>query len=242
MIIEPEIDPIGSAISNYYFKKDNTPIKVVSTAVEDEELPPDYFFRTYSEMPLLERIALKKCTGKVLDIGAGAGCHSIHLQNKNINVTALEVSKQCCEVMEKQGIVQVVNSDILSYTKANFDTILLLMNGIGIAQTIEGLEKLLFHLKQLLAKGGKILLDSSDLIYLFEEEDGTFLLDINADTYYGEIEYLLTYKNIVGRPFSWLFADHVILTDTAEKVGLKVKILEYGPHYDYLAELTPIEV
>lgn len=240
MIIESAFDPIGNAISNYHLNKDNTPINVSSTAVEDEQLPPEYFFRPYAEMPLLEKIALKHCKGSILDVGAGAGCHALHLQNNKFKVTALEVSSLCCDVMRDRGIVRVINSDILSYNKNKFDTILLLMNGIGIAKTISGLKELLLHLKELVSPGGKIILDSSDLMYLFEQEDGTILFDINAENYYGEIEYLLTYKDIAGQPFSWLFADNVILSDIANEIGFRVQVIEYGPHYDYLAELTLI--
>jgi SAM-dependent methyltransferase len=238
MVINPELDPLGLSISNYYYNKDNTPVKVFSKVVEDEELPPEYFFRSFSSMPKLERLALKKCSGKVLDVGSGAGCHSLYLQKNQYNVTALETSTFCCDVMSKQKIKKVINSDILSYKNEKFDTILLMMNGIGIAGTLDGLHTLLQHLKTLLNKSGKIILDSSDLIYLFEQEDGTFMLDINASHYYGEIDYLLKYKYITGNTFSWLFADHVILTDIAEQNGLKTSIIEYGPHYDYLAQLT----
>lgn len=238
MIIEKESDPIGNALLNYIRKKDNSTITVTSTVVEDEQLPPEYFFRKYDEMPLLEKMALKNCTGKILDIGAGAGCHSLYLQEKEHSVTALEVSTLCCDVMHERGIKKVVNSDILSFKMDTFDTLLLLMNGIGIAGTVSGLEKLLIHLKSLLNPGGKIILDSSDLMYLFQDEDGSILFDINSKHYYGEIEYQLKYRNIKGAAFSWLFADSVLLNEIAEKTGFKVRILEYGPHYDYLAELT----
>lgn len=237
MIVEPENDPIGQAISNYYYNKNNSPITVLSSIVEDEELPPDYFFRKFADMPKLERLALKNCEGTVLDIGAGAGCHSLYLQSKKINVTALEISELCCKVMNDLGVKKIENTDILSYNSKKFDTILLLMNGIGIAGTTKGLKTLLNHLKKLLTPNGKILLDSSDLIYLFEQEDGSFLLDINADNYYGEVDYQLNYHIIKGKSFSWLFADHVILNEIAEQCGYKSKIIEYGPHYDYLAEL-----
>jgi SAM-dependent methyltransferase len=189
-------------------------------------------------MPKLERLALKKCSGKILDVGAGAGCHSLYLQNNKFDVTALETSTLCCDVMSKQKIRKVINSDILSFNNEKYDTILLMMNGIGIAGTLSGLNTLLGHLKTLLNKSGRIILESSDLIYLFEQEDGTFMVDINASHYYGEIDYLLKYQNVTGKPFSWLFADHVILTDIAEQNGLKTSIIEYGPHYDYLAQLT----
>lgn len=235
---ETTTDPIGQAISNYFYSNDNTPIIVSSSVVDDEELPPEYFFRNYKNMPMLERLALKSCKGKILDVGAGAGSHTIWLQTKGFNVSALEISALCCKVMKNRGIKEVINSDILHYSDKHFDTILLLMNGIGIAGTPNGLIDLLNHLKKMLNQGGKILLDSSDLIYLYEQDDGSFMLNINAETYYGEIDYQLSYKHIIGKPFSWLFADHVFLSDIAESCGYKTKIIEYGPHYDYLAELT----
>jgi SAM-dependent methyltransferase len=240
MILLPESDPMGQAIYNYAFLKDNTPINVLSQVVEDEELPPDYFFRNFNEMPRLERIALKRCNGKILDIGAGAGCHSVYLQKSGKDVTALEVSKLCCDVLQKRGVKKIVNSDIVSYTGERFDTLLLLMNGIGIAKTITGLKELLSHLKNLLLPNGSIIVDSSDLIYLYQEENGTYLIDINAKNYYGEIEYQLKYKEIIGEAYSWLFADNVILFEIAEEMGYQTKIIDYGPHYDYLAEMTLI--
>jgi len=237
MIIEPESDPLGQAIYNYFFQKNNTTVQVKSTVVEDEELPPEYFFRKFNDMPRLERIALKRCSGTILDIGAGAGCHSIYLQKAGKDVTALDVSKLCCDVLSHRGIKKVINSDILSLSGQRFDTLLLLMNGIGIAENLNGLKRLLDHLKTLLNTGGTILLDSSDLIYLYQEEDGSVRININSAKYFGEIDYQIKYKNIVGKKFSWLFADNVILFDIAELAGFKSKIIEYGPHYDYLAEL-----
>ena len=236
MTLPPESDPMGQAIYNYSFCNDNTPINVLSQLVEDEELPPDYFFRSYREMPRLEKIALNNCKGKILDIGAGAGCHSVYLQKSGIDVTALEFSELCCKVLSKRGINKIINNDILSFSRERYNTLLLLMNGIGIAKNISGLKILLNHLKKLLLPGGNILFDSSDLIYLYQEENGTLLFDINAKNYYGEIEYQLKYKNIIGETYSWLFADNVILFEIAEELGDQTKLVEYGPHYDYLAE------
>ncbi|MBN1924993.1 MAG: SAM-dependent methyltransferase [Prolixibacteraceae bacterium] len=238
MLYKPEYDPLGFAIFNYYRNKDNTPVLVTSKIVEDEALPPDYFFREYADMPLLERIALKKCRGKILDIGAGAGCHSLFLQNKGYDITSLELSMMCCEVISGRGINKVVNRDIFDFDGDRFDTLLLLMNGVGIAGTLDGLKELLKQLKKLLNPGASILLDSSDLIYLHMNKSGELEFDINSSNYYGEIEYQLKYKEIIGEPFSWLFIDNVLLSEIAEECGFVTKVIEYGPHYDYLAELT----
>lgn len=230
-------DPTGQAISNFFHFHDNTPIVVKSSLIDDELLPPDYFFRGEAELPLLEKLALKHCSGTVLDVGAGAGCHSLLLQEKGIEVTALEISRLCCEVMKLRGIKNVVQADIFEYSGEQYDTILMLMNGVGLADSPDGLPKLIIKLKSLLKPNGKILLDSSDLIYLYEQPDGSVELNLNAGQYYGVVDYRLRYKQFIGKRFNWLFADQGLLADAAEMAGMKARIVEYGPHYDYLAEI-----
>ncbi len=239
MKILPQKDPIGHAVAAYYSANDLTSIHVISSSFDGDEMEPAYFFRSYSEMPQLEQVALKKVKGKVLDIGAGAGAHALFLQDKGFDVTALEMSELCCSVMQKRGLKKVIAEDVFSYENENqFDTILLLMNGIGIAGSPEGLKTLFQKLKTFLKPTGQIILDSSDLIYLYEQENGSFLLDINATTYYGQIDFLLKYKSIEGEQFEWLYADQVLLSDTASELGFNTEIIEYGDHYNYLAKLT----
>lgn len=229
-------DPFGQAIVEYYGKGKAPDIQVNSNYTENESIPVSYLFRDEKQMPLIEKVAFKKCKGKILDVGAAAGCHSIILQKKGFNVTALEKSELAVEVMRKKGIVKVINADIFDYTEKQFDTILLLMNGAGIGGTLSGLEKLLLHLKSLLLEGGQILIDSSDIKYLFEEEDGSLWVDLANDKYYGEMEYEVSYKKNNDK-FSWLFIDFDRLTKVANKVGLQCNRIAEGPHHDYLAQL-----
>lgn len=235
--MKQENDPMGEAVLSYYTNKDNTPIIVRSSDLDDDIIDTSYLFRKRSDMPKLEKEALKQCSGKVLDIGACSGCHSLILQDQGLDVTALDISQKCCDVMISRGIRNVVNSDIFEYKESGFDTILLLMNGIGIAQSPDGIVKLLSKLKLMLNRGGKILLDSSDLVYLYEEEDGSVVFDLNSDKYYGIIDYKMSYKNIVGESFDWIFADQVLLSDCANLVGMQVSIIQKGEHYDYLAQI-----
>ena len=187
-------------------------------------------------MPLIEQTALKKCNGKILDIGAAAGCHSIILQKKGFNVTAIEKSGKAVEVLKKRGIQKVICSDIYQLSECQFDTILLLMNGAGIGETIAGLEKLLVHVKTLLTEKGQILIDSTDIKYLFEEEDGSVWINLANDAYYGEMEYEVKYKKSVTK-FKWLFIDFDKLKKVAKKAGLNCVLIESGENHDYLAQL-----
>jgi len=231
-------DPIGRAVFDYHFNSINQPIVVHSEDFDDDVIDTAYLFRTYKQMPALEKKALTLCKGSVLDVGAGAGAHSVYLQEKGFEVTALENSALCCEVLKNRNIRNVIQESIFRFTATKFDTILLLMNGTGIAGTLSGLEVLLHHLKTLLKPEGQILIDSSDLIYLFEEEDGSALIDINAENYYGELVFQTEYKNWISEPFHWLYVDQTNLANAVEKNNLKLDKVFKGQHYDYLARIT----
>lgn len=229
-------DPFGQAIHDFNLKGKAADLVINSNYTEDEFIPTTYLFRSEKEMPKLEILALKQCRGKILDVGAAAGCHSIVLQNKGFNVTALEKSELAAEVMKNRGIQKIICNDIYSFSGKTYDTILLLMNGTGIGETIKGLKKLLLHLKHLLTETGQILVDSSDIKYLFEEEDGSLWMDLSNTNYYGEMEYKVTYKNTKSK-FKWLFVDPTTFENITNEVGLQFKIIAKGDHHDYLAQI-----
>ena len=118
-----------------------------------------------------------------------------------------------------------------------YDTILLLMNGIGVAGNLTNAPLFFAQLKKILKPGGQVLIDSSDLIYLYENEDGSVDIDLNDD-YYGEVEYSFEYKGIKSASFPWLYLGKDLLQDLAFTAGFKTEIVADGEHYDYLARLT----
>src|SRR5665647_1217330 len=237
-VLKKHHDPIGQAVWDYQNGITGESIVVKTDIAEDEVLSPSYFFRTYKEMPIQEQEALKRCSGKILDIGAGAGVHSLWLQNHGFDVDSLDISPLSCDTMLKRGIKNVILKDVYALKDRKYDTILLLMNGAGVAQTLPGLKLLLLHLKTLLNPGGKILADSSDLLYLFTDENGEAWVDIASDTYYGEMEYQLSYKTVRGKKFPWLFVDSDTLSEYAERSGFTVEDKVKGLHFDYLIELA----
>src|SRR5690606_19608682 len=124
------------------------------------------FFRDFQEMNSIEQKALELSKGKVLDIGAGAGSHSLYLQNeKKLEVLALDNSVKSIEVCELRGVKKVFCSDILDFPRQTFDTILLLMNGTGIFESLDRIDVYLEKLYSLLNENGQILIDSTDILY-----------------------------------------------------------------------------
>ena len=236
-VLKKHQDPIGNAVKDYMNGITDEAILVRTDIAEDEHLSPAYFLRDFEQMPKQEQEALKRVEGKILDIGAGAGAHSLWLQEHGFEVDAIDISPLLCEAMRKRGIKNVLLKDIYDLKEQKYDTILLLMNGAGVAQTLPGLERLLLHLNGLLNPGGKILADSSDLLYLFTDENGETWIDIASDTYYGEMQYQLSYKNIKGKTFPWLFVDPDTFISIAAHCGFKLVEKISGSHFDYMVEI-----
>lgn len=239
--ISPSRDPMGSAISDYYKNGRAAHLRVLSSMFEEDEMPIAHLFRSEQEMPQLEKRALTLVRGRVLDVGAGAGCHALALQEHGFEVKAIDVSLLSCDVMKARGIEDVECVNLFdTQLQSKFDTILLLMNGTGIAGKLSRLPLLLNRLKELMAEGAQILIDSSDLKYIYENEDGSMDIDLDGN-YYGEVDYQMVYKNVKGDSFDWLYVDPTLLTASCKQCGLKCEIIEEGEHYDYLARITAAE-
>ncbi len=230
------IDPFGIAIKEYWEGERNEVIIVHSDVAEDEIFKPGYLFRLFEKMPVLEQTALKQCCGKILDVGAAAGCHSLWLQEHGFNVISIDTSEYAVEVMKKRGVNNPVHSDFFEMKNQKFDTILMLMNGAGICGTVKRLKDMFQQANRLLNPGGQILMDSSNIFYMFEEEDGSLKLDLSKD-YYGEVNYCLEYCGVKGPNFKWLFVDFYRLSKNAAKTGLSCELIKEGEYFDYLARV-----
>ena len=273
-ILSADKDPMGAAILDFQKQGKAARLRVLSSMFEEDEMPVTHLFRSVPEMPVLEQKALQLAKGRVLDIGAGSGCHTLALQEKGFTVKAIDISPLSCEAMKLRGVkdaecINLFDPHLSSgnHSRENqknhsgenqenhsgenqenhfgknqeqfeggFDTILLLMNGTGIAGKIEHLPALFQRLKALLNPGGQILIDSSDLKYIYENEDGSFDINLNG-AYYGEVDYQMIYKDVKGDRFDWLYVDFPLLKSIAETCGLHGELVAEGEHYDYLARI-----
>ena len=235
--LSPNNDSMGAAIRDYQNNGKASRLRVLSSMFDEDEMPVAHLFRTFNQMPRLEQKALSMAKGRVLDIGAGAGCHALALQERGLEVKAIDISPLSCEVMKERGVKNAECVNLFNpQLKGKYDTLLLLMNGTGIAGKLNRLSMLLNRLKELLAEGGQILIDSSDLKYIYENEDGSMDIDLNAP-YYGEVDYQMQYKNVKGEPFDWLYTDPMLLASISKQCGLNCEIVEEGENYDFLARL-----
>ena len=230
-------DLMGRAIWDYYYQENSEDLQTETSISELDDLPVSYLLRNNKEMNALEKKALDLSFGKVLDVGSGAGSHSLYLQNeRKLEVTALDISPKSIEVCKARGVKNAICEDLLQFSEKDFDTILLLMNGTGIFQSLEHIDQYLQKLKSLVAENGQILIDSTDILYMYDQdEDGGVL--VPATGYYGELDYYLHYKGESELPMKWLYLDFDTLENAAIANGFKIQKIEQLED-SYLAQLT----
>lgn len=230
-------DLMGQAIWDYYQNGKAENLLTETSISEIDDLPVEYLFRDFEDMNLIEQKALELSKGKTLDIGSGAGSHSLYLQNeKGLEILALDISPKSVEVSKLRGVKNVLCSDILNFSGKTFDTVLLLMNGTGIFQSLDQIDLYLEKLYSLINQDGQILIDSTDILYMYDrDEDGGVM--VPADHYYGEVDYFMHYKLDTEKPIKWLYLDFETLSRAVENNGFKIeKILQEED--SYLARLT----
>lgn len=235
-------DLFGKAILDY--QTNNSPENLITeTSIsEADEMSVAYLFRSFSAMPKIEKKALELAKGKILDVGCGAGSHSLYLQDKNLEVFPIDISPNAIEACKLRGLEKAKVQDLMEIDSNNpenkFDTILLLMNGTGIFGKLKNIPSFMSKLKSILSPKGQILIDSSDIIYMFDEDDdGGKWIPTNND-YYGEVTFTISYKKEKEKPFDWLYLDYNTLQNAAIANGLKCELVLEGEHYDYLARIT----
>lgn len=226
-------DVLGQALWDYYKASGKEKLWIHNTYGRKEEMPVALYFRKAEEMPILELRALEECKGKVLDIGAGTGSHALMLQQKGMVVAAVDLSEKAVQVMRERGVAKATQVHIMQFSGELFDTLLLLMNGIGLTGTIEGLRKFLQHAKNLLNPGGQLLFDSSDVAYLYKGKIQP------GKNYYGEISFQYEYKKQKTDWFTWLYVDQKTLGKIASEEGWTLQVLFEDEQDQYLARLQP---
>lgn len=230
-------DPLGQAILDFAKHGKANDIVVASDLCEDDVIPVDYLFRTYSEMPKMEQVALAHCEGTILDVGSGSGIHAQYLKAQGKNVSCIDISPAATNYAQQLGL-NARQLNFFDLKNESYDTLLFMMNGIGIAGTLANLDKTLLHAKTLLNTGGQVLCDSTDIKYLYEDEDGGMWVDLNTE-YYGNFRFQMKYEGHETPWFDWLYVDAAALEQSALKCGFRFEIL-VEEESQFLTKLTMI--
>jgi SAM-dependent methyltransferase len=227
------MDVFGSALLDFHLNSVADTLWLHNSYGEPEEMPIDIFFRNEEEMPSIEHYALSRCYGSVLDVGAGVGSHTLLLQDLGIDVTAIDISADAVKIMQQRGVKKAIEQDIFSATE-RYDTLLFLMNGIGLTGSLPGFVDFLQKTKSLINTNGQLLFDTSDISYLYDD------LEKPSNKYFGEVSYQYEYKKQRGDWFNWLYLDQGTLAHIAHQNGWDLEVLFEDDNDQYLARLKLI--
>jgi SAM-dependent methyltransferase len=240
LIVDPAWAPLGAALHDFHHGDSDAVIVVSSDLWEDEPTPVSAYYRPFDlELPALEREALSRCRGRVLDLGAGAGRHALELQTAGLEIVALDPLADAVSIMRDRGVTDARCGDLGAVAGETFDTVLMLMHGLGVVGDLRGLGDLLEALPSLLEPGGRLLCDSADLTAVLRDESPPTLDELTeTDGYIGEVEFTLRYRSMEGAPYSWIFVDPEALGIIARAAGFDLRVVAEDERHAYLAELT----
>ena len=238
MIKAEAMKPLGRAFMDYVAGDKEATLTLYREDGESGPLPVAEFFREADANPL-EKVALDNCRGRILDIGAGVGIHSLYLQNKGHSVCGLDILPKACEVMRDRGIGEVFCGSNYEYKGEPFDTLLLMGRSIGNVETLAGLDDFLADVRRLAKPNGRIILNSADV----RITDNPQHLDYHkfvrhAGRYIGEMRIYLEYKGVKGPMFGLLHVDPATMEEYARKNSWTFEVLYRTEDGNYLAGLT----
>lgn len=232
-LLPPDRDPLGAMLTDYLAGSKEAFVTVESSTLDMSKMPGATMFRVLEEMSDMEKEGLSLCGGRVLDVGAGSGCHSLVLQDRGVDVTAMDISPGCVAVMEARGVTNVCHDSLFTHEERGYDTLLMLMNGIGLCGTIDGLNYFFQYARDLLAPGGQIIADSTDISGAW----AAMPMVGGEEPYYGETRFVMSYKDAPGEPFDWLYIDYATLAFYAEFHGWRCRRIFSGEEGKYLVRI-----
>ena len=232
--------PYGLALMDYFNGDHSAKITIHRDDGHADEVPIGIFFREPSDFYRPDRAALDLCSGYVLDVGAGAGPHSLVLQERGLSVCAIDISPEACEIMRTRGVKEVYCTDVYDFSGGPFDTIIMLCRGLGLVEDLSGLGRFLEYARRLAKPGGQILCDSldirrtDDLVHLTYQEANR-----SAGRYFGEFRLQIEYKGSKWPVWRLLRVDPETLVFHARKAGWSCQLVMEEEDGNYLARLTP---
>jgi SAM-dependent methyltransferase len=233
------MDPFGQALLAYFEGDTDAELIIRRDDGKESPLPVSVFFRQPGQFSSIDLAAIAHCDGHVLDAGAGTGLHSLILQDRGLQVTAIDVSSEAVDIMSKRGVKDVRCADVFDFQNGGFDTLLMMGHGVGMVQTIAGLHRFLDRARALLTDNSQILLDSLDVRSSTDPADLAYhQANAGAGRYVGEVRMQFEYQEHVGEYCGWLHVDAETLEQHAGAAGWRCEILHQGEHGDYLARLT----
>jgi len=157
----PAKDLFGQSFLDFYEGKKHPSQIERDDGHTDDHIIAQYF-NGYEDFPEAERKALRHAKGRVLDIGVGAGRHSLYLQGKGLDVTGIDISEKALEVCRRRGVKRLLKMSAcdLMFGEDSFDTAIAFCNNFGLCGSMRGVEGMMVRLHRIISDDGVFLAES----------------------------------------------------------------------------------
>ncbi len=143
------------------------------------------YFREYKQWSSVERRAIKLARGRVLDIGCGAGRHSLYLQQNGFNVTGIDISPGAIKVCKLRGLRKTIVrpvSDVDKFKPDSFDSVIMFGNNFGLFGSLKGAKTIRKKLYRITSPDARIIAGTLDPYKTTDPaEAGTHFINMPPD-------------------------------------------------------------
>jgi len=233
--LESEEDAFGHALLDCY-KGEN-----VNEVVERDDgfvdsMSTRGYFSDYEAWSPIEQKAMQFVKGRVLDIGCGAGRHSLHLQRKGFDVLGIDISPLAIKVCRERGLrkLKLMSIESVDFKPNSFGTILMMGNNFGLFGNLGKAKGLLKKFHRLTSKDALIIASSRDP---YRTDNPAHLqyhkMNRKKGRMSGQVKIRIRYQKYKGRWFDYLMVSKEEMTQILSNTGWRIKeFLDTGdPNY-----------
>jgi SAM-dependent methyltransferase len=239
--MKDEQDAFGHAVYDFHHGRKIVEIIEREDGLLDTTAGPAAYFAPFEEWMLHEQKAMAFVRGRVLDVGCGAGRHSLHLQEQGFDVTGIDISPLAIEVCRLRGLkdARAMGITRVSSRLGNYDTVLLLGNNFGLLANPRRARWLLRRFHRMTPENGRIVTTSNDI---YQTTDPRHLAyqeqNRQRGRMSGQIRIRVRYRHFKDPWFDYLMVSKEEMQQLLEGSGWQVRtfIESDGPAYAAIIE------
>lgn len=243
--IKKFVDAYGKELWEYFFtKKGHEIVERDDGFINVSQIAPKNYFLNYKKWSLIQKKAIKYAKGRVLDIGCGAGKHSLYLQKKGLKVTGIDNSPLAIKVCKLRGlkIAKILSIDEVDKFKlSSFDTILMLGNNFGLFGSFVKAKKFLKIFFKITSKNALIIVETTNPYQTKNPDHLSYhKLNLKKRKMAGQLRLRVRHKKLIGEWFDYLMVSKKELKKILENTGWRIKKIIDSKSGLYIAVIEKI--
>lgn len=223
--MKPEQDAFGQMMWAYYRGKEVCEIVERDDGYFSAYHGPKVYFSEYRDWPLIGQKAMQFAKGRVLDIGCGAGRHSLYLQKKGLEVLGIDSSPLAIKICKLRGLkkAEIMSLEDVDFKPDSFDTILMMGGNFGLLGSLTKARRLLKRFHKMTSEDALIIAETRDP---YKTDNPAHLeyhkLNKKRGRMSGQVRIRVRFEKTVAEWFDWLMLSKEEMRELLQGTGWKV--------------------